>query len=139
MKRKKFTDQEKQELLKNPNILNVGDCGITYNPAFKIQAINKYQQGEMPIQIFNEAGFNLQIIGKEQPKSCLKRWRKTIKEKGKEGLISEARGSAKTGGRPRTKPLSLEEEVKKFKAKNALLEAENEFLKKLKSLERGLI
>lgn len=47
---------------------------------------------------------------------------KTVKEKRKEGLISEFRGSAKTGGRLRTNPLSLEEEVIKKKA-----------------LERGLI
>jgi transposase-like protein len=134
MKRKKFTDQEKQELLKNANILKIGVCGITYNPAFKIQAIDKYQQGKLPIQIFNEAGFDLQIIGKEQPRSCLKRWRKTSKEKGKEGLISETRGSSRGGCRPMTKPLSIEDEIKQLESRNAYLEAENDFLKKLKGL-----
>ena len=139
MKRKKFTDQEKQELLKNSNILNVGDYYITYNHAFKIQAINSYQKGKSPMQIFIDAGFDLQIIGREQPKSCLKRWKTTFKKSGQEGLLCETRGSSKGGGRPRTKPLSLEEEIKQLKSKNVYLEAENEFLKKLKGLEGRLI
>jgi len=139
MKRKRFTDQEKQEILKNPNVLKVGDCGVTYNPEFKIKAIDKYQEGKSPSMIFIESDFNLDVLGKKQPERCLKRWRKTYKEKGKYGLLQETRGSDKAGGRPRKKPLSVEEEIKQLKARNAYLEAENDFLKKLKALERGLI
>jgi transposase len=140
MKRKRFTDQERQELLKNPNILKVGECSITYNPNFKIQAINAYQEGNKSLaQIFTEAGFDLKLIGKKQPAYCLKRWRKIFKRLGQEGLLIEARGSAKVGGRPRTKPLTIEEEIKQLKARNAYLEAENDFLKKLKALKGGLI
>lgn len=138
MKRKKFTDQAKQELLKNPNILKVGDCGITYNPSFKINAVLANQDGYSPSQIFADAGFDLSIIGKEQPKACLKRWRIRFKESGKEGLLNEVRGSSKAGRRPRIRPSSIEEEVKQLKARNAYLEAENVFLKKLEALERGL-
>lgn len=139
MTRKRFTDQEKQELLKNPNILKIGDCSITYNPDFRIQAVKAYKDGKSPMQVFIEAGFDLKLLGKKQPEYCLKRWRKIFNKSGINGLLSEARGTGKGGGRPKTKPLSLEEEVKQLKAKNALLEAENEFLKKLKALERGLI
>jgi len=138
MKRKRFTDQEKQELLKNPNILKVGDCSITYNPDFKIHAVKAYYTGKSPFKIFIETSFDLKLIGKEQPESCLKRWRKIFKKLGVEGLLSEARGCSKGGGRPRIKPLSIEEEIKQLKARNALLEAENDFLKKLKGLEGGL-
>jgi transposase len=138
MKRKKFTDQEKQELLKNPNVLKIGDSAITYNPSFKIKAIEAYQEGKSLSQIFIEAGFNLNLIGRRQPEYCIRRWRNIFKNKGKEGLLSEARGSAKAGGRPRIKPLSIEEEIKQLKARNAYLEAENDFLKKLKGLEGGL-
>ncbi len=139
MKRKRFTDQEKEELLKNTNILKIGDCSITYNPSFKIEAIKSYQDGKSLSQIFIEAGFDLQVIGRKQPNSCLKRWRKIFKGKGEEGLRVESRGSAKVGSRPRTKSLSLEEEIKQLKSRNALLEAENDFLKKLKALEAGLM
>ena len=139
MKRKRFTDQEKQELFKNPNILKVGESNATYCPKFKIQAIKEYESGKSPTMIFNEAGINLEILGKSQPGKCLNRWCKIWREKGKEFLLKEARGLAKASGRPWTKPLTSEEELKQLRAQNVLLKAENDFLKKLDLIERGLM
>lgn len=139
MKRKRFTDQEKEELLMNPNILKVGDCSVTYRPEFKVKAIEDYQQGISPSMIFIKASFSLDVIGKKQPARCLRRWMKTFKDKGAKGLASEARGSTKAGGRPRARPLTPEEELKQLRAQNALLKAENDFLKKLDLIERGLM
>lgn len=134
MKRKRFTDQEKQELLMNDNILKVGKSNATYCPKFKIHAVKEYKQGKTPTMIFVESEINLAILGKTQPEKCLNRWRKLSMQKGKESLLKETRGSSKVG-RPRTRPLTLKE----AEAKIALLEAENEFLKKLDLIERGLM
>lgn len=137
MKRKKFTEQEKEILLKNKNILDVSETTIKYCPEFKVKAVKEYYAGNSPIMIFLNANFDINLIGRENPEKCVKRWRYIYKEQGEQGLLKDKRG--KGAGRPRTKPLSIEEEVKQLKARNAYLEAENDFLKKLKALERGLI
>ena len=54
-------------------------------------------------------------------------------------MLSEQRGQGKGGGRPRIKELTPEEKVKYLESRIAYLEAENDFLKKLKALKGGLI
>ncbi|MBT2658364.1 hypothetical protein J7E81_24580 [Bacillus sp. ISL-18] len=39
------------------------------------------------VQIFIEHGFDLQVIGSEKPKQCLKRWRKTFNQFGEDGFL----------------------------------------------------
>lgn len=136
VKRKKFTDQETEILLKNPNILKVGKSNLTYCPEFKLKAIKEYNNGKFPVQIFIDAGINIDILGSENPGRCLNRWRKTYNNQGRASLLDENRGKT---GRPRVRELSTEEQLKRAEARIAYLKVENDFLKKLKALERGLI
>lgn len=136
MVRKKITDQEKEILLKNPCILKIGDRNITYSNEFKLKAIKEHQNGKKPMQIFIDAQINVDIIGREKPKGCLKSWNKIYKKHGETGLIKEQRGNI---GRPRTSELSTDEQLKIAKAKIAYLKEENDFLKKLKALKKGAI
>uniref|UniRef100_UPI00047C06C6 HTH domain-containing protein n=1 Tax=Peribacillus kribbensis TaxID=356658 RepID=UPI00047C06C6 len=75
MNRKIYNDFEIKELEKNPNVLSASDRSISYSPEFKMKAVSEYKSGKTPSQIFIEQGFDLEMIGKEQPKRCLKRWR----------------------------------------------------------------
>jgi len=135
VKRKKFTEQEKEILLKNENVLDVRETNIKYSPQFKLKAVGEYYQGNSPIKIFLNAKFDVDILGRENPEKCLNRWKKTYKKMGEQGLLEEQRGKSKGCGRPRTKELTLEEKVKYLESRNAYLEAENDFLKKLKALK----
>ena len=135
MKRKKFTEQEKEILLENEYVITVSERNIKYNPKFKLRAVQEYYAGDTPLIIFLNAKFNIALIGRETPQRCLKRWKNLYKKLGEKGLLDDKRGKSKNGGRPRTKELTLEEEVKTLKSRNAYLEAENDFLKKLKALE----
>lgn len=135
MNKKIFTELQINELEKNPNVLRVSEATVSYHPDFKVKAISEYQNGKSPSQIFIENGFKLEIIGKKQPKRCLQRWRKTFEKFGEEGLLTNRRGKASTG-RPSSKELSVEEKLKKAEERIKLLEAENDFLKKLEELER---
>lgn len=130
-----YTELQIKELEKNPNVLSASDRSISYNPEFKLKAIEEYKQGKTPAQIFIDHGFHLGLIGKEQPKRCLQRWRNIYNRYGKEGLITERRGKG-SKGRPSSKTLSAEEKLKKAEARIRFLEAENDFLKKLEELER---
>lgn len=92
-------------------------------------------KGKGPTGIFIENGFDLDMIGREKPQSCLKRWRKLYKQFGEDGLAEERRGKSRTG-RPTKKEITKNEQLKKAEARIAFLEAELEFLKKLDELER---
>jgi transposase len=135
MSKNLFTDYQIKELEKNPNVLRVSERAISYHPDFKVKAVMEYQSGKIPSQIFIENGFNIEVIGKNQPKRCLQRWRETYEKFGEQGLQSERRGKA-ASGRPSSKELSVEEKLKKAEARIKFLEAENDFLKKLEELER---
>ncbi|MBT2684957.1 HTH domain-containing protein [Bacillus sp. ISL-37] len=130
-----YNEFQIKELEKNPNVLSASERSISYSPEFKLKAVMDYKSGKIPTQIFIEQGFDLDMIGKEQPKRCLKRWRDSYERFGEEGFLTERRGKGSTG-RPSSKQLSVEEKLRKAEARIKFLEAENDFLKKLEELER---
>lgn len=135
LKGRNFSELEMRILASNPNVLRVTDKGITYQPEFKLHAVNSQAKGRTPTQIFLDAGFDINLIGKDKPKDCLRRWRQVYTALGENGLLQERRGSQSTGRQP-TKELTVEDKLRRAEAKVKLLEAENEFLKKLEALER---
>ncbi|WP_246321106.1 HTH domain-containing protein [Paenibacillus germinis] len=130
-----FSEQELKQLEINPNVLNVTEKSITYAPAFKLAAVQAYEEGQTPMEIFLKAGFNVEIIGHKKPKHCLKRWRDAHANYGETGLLEERRGKGSTGRRP-VGEVSIEEKLKQAEARIKPLEVENEFLKKLEALEK---
>lgn len=139
MKRKKFSDQDKVELLKAPAILKVSDTNVSYSTSFKLQAIEAYFNGKTPLKIFTDANINVNILGRDNPEKCLSRWRKKSKNFGKESLLENWTGRTKGYGRPRSRFNSAEDEIRFLKAQNEYLKEENEFLKKLEALEREVM
>lgn len=133
-----FSEHEIKQLESNPNVQHVTDKSITYAPAFKLAAVQAYLSGQTPMEIFRSAGFDIDVIGHEKPKHCLKRWRNTYTALGEAGLLEEQRGKGSTG-RPSGERLSTEEKLKRAEARIKLLEAENDFLKKLDALEKQKI
>ena len=134
MKRKPYTVQEKEELLKSGAIEKIANSSVTYSKEFKLFAVGEYMSGKTPLQIFIEAGINVNIIGREQPERCLSRCRRIHEKCGIEALLQENRGT-KSSGRPRKIPLTLEEQIELLKQKNEILEQQVHFLKKLRGWE----
>jgi transposase len=79
------------QLENNPNVKHVSERSISYEPAFKATALKENLQGKAPSQIFIEHGFDLEMIGVDKPKSCLKRWRKTFHTFGENGFYTDRR------------------------------------------------
>ncbi|MCA1024450.1 IS3 family transposase [Halobacillus litoralis] len=129
MSKQLYSNLEMKQLEANPNVIRVSDRSITYHPHFKKVAIREYQNGKFPTQIFEEHGFDLSVVGKKQPKRCLKRWRETFEKHGDLGLEGERRGKG-SKGRPSSKELSAEEKLEKAEARIKYLEAENGLPKK---------
>lgn len=132
----RFSESQIHQLEKNPNVLHVSGRSVAYQPAFKLAAINSYEAGKTPMEIFLEAGINVDAIGRRIPNSCIHRWRKIYASQGEVGLLEDQRGKGSAeGGRP-VVDLTVEKKLERAEARIKLLEAENDFLKKLEALER---
>ena len=134
MKRKPYTVQEKAELLKSDAIEKIANSSVTYSKEFKVFAVGEYIAGKTPLQIFIEAGINVNLLGREQPERCLSRWRKVHNKYGINGLLQENRGIG-SSGRPKKVPLTPEEQLAKLQRENEILKQQVHFLKKLRGWE----
>ena len=124
-----FTDEQLKQLQDNSYVKNVSSKAITYTREFKELFLREYDDGKKPTEIFRNAGFDTKALGSSRIFSFYHR----ITNK---GIEDNRKGNS---GRPFTnskKELTLEEELKLVKHKNALLEQENEFLKKMIFLGR---
>ena len=135
MSKKLFTEKEIKVLSNNPYVKSVSSKGITYTDEFKRIFIVENQKGKLPRQIFEECGFDIDIIGIQRVESSSKRWRAVYRENGVCGLRDTRIGNS---GRPREKELTLQEKYGRLEAQNNLLKAENELLKKMRFAERWL-
>ena len=88
---------------------------------------------KFPRQVFEECGFDIDVIGLKRIENAAYRWRKQYDQCGK---LKDDRGKS---GRPLQRELSDAEKLKRAEAKIHLLEAENELLKKNDMIQRGIL
>ena len=89
---------------------------------FKRLFIAENEKGKFPRDIFEECGFDIDIIGLKRIQSSGSRWRSAFRRNGVEQLQDTRKFNT---GRPTEKDLSLEEKYEKLQAKLKLLQAEN--------------
>lgn len=135
MSKKLFSNEEIDILSKNGYVKKVSEKGITYTDEFKRLFIVENRKGKFPREIFEECGFDINMIGLKRIQSSGSRWRSAFRRNGADQLQDNRKYNT---GRPTEKDLSLEEKYEKLQAKLKLLQAENELLKKLEMLERGV-
>jgi transposase len=135
MSKKIFTDQEIELLKQNKYVKQVSSKGITYTDEMKQFSIAKSEEGLLSSEIFELAGFESKILGKDRPKQALSRWKKAYKKSGVMGLQDTRKGKS---GRPLERELSLEEQLERERAKNKFLKVQLELQKKLDMIERGV-
>lgn len=136
MSKKVFTEQEILELSKNKYVKNVTSKGITYTNEFKLQFIAEYKDGKNSRKIFEDAGFDIKIIGVKRIDSASLRWRNAYKDRGVLGLEDTR---TLNSGRTLNRELTIEEVLAKKDAEIEYLKAELELIKKLELQERQVI
>lgn len=131
MSKRIFTQEEMIKLSQNANVRKCSEKSITYDKKFKLRAVERYHEGWPSPEIFTEAGFDILMIGRENPGRCLKRWNKTYRNKGEKGFEAESRGRT---GRPRKiKDKTDADKIKRLEAELAYVKAENDFFKQLRA------
>jgi len=134
MSKRIFAEEEIRQLLTNASVRTCTEKSVTYTQSFKEVSVKLYKQGLTSSEIFKQAGLDPNLVGKDQPSECLRRWKKIVKRKGVKGL-KETRG--KKGGRPKIKYDSDKEKIEYLEAKVEYLKAENDFLAKLRAQRRA--
>lgn len=131
-----FTQEQIKQLSNNKNVAKCTSKSITYKTKFKLTAVKKYlEEGCSPRMIFEEAGFDLSIIGTDRADDSILRWRRKYSKTGETGLKKDNRG--KCGGRKKELHFKNDKEkIKYLEAKIAYMDAENDFLAKLRGIKR---
>ena len=131
-----FSNKEIKILQKNPNVQRISDLAITYTDDFKNKFMDEYLAGKLPRQIFEENGFDMNILGIKRIEQSAYRWKKAYEKDGLIGL-TDARKTA--SGRPLKRELSQAEIIERQEARIKLLEGQVDLLKKLETTERRLL
>lgn len=133
MSKKLFSDKEIKNLLNNKYVKSVSKRGITYTDEFKILFIAERSKGKLTTNIFQDAGFDVQVLGTNRIWCASKRWRNTYNECGELGLRDSRKFNS---GRPLKRELTVEEIIARKDAEIAYWKAEAELLKKIELQER---
>ena len=133
MSKKLFSNDEILNLSNNKYVKTVSEKGITYTDEFKTLFIAEHINGKIPVKIFEDAGFDIDMIGNNRIWSASKRWRRSYSESGDLGLRDTRKFSS---GRPLKRELSHEEIIAKKDAEISYWKAEAELLKKIELQER---
>jgi len=131
MAQKRFTLYEQRILMDNPYVERVSETTITYSMEFKERFALEYAAGKPPSIILQECGFDTTMLGKERRRSLTKRIKKYAL---RPGGFNDAR--KESTGRPRVKELSDSEKIQRLEHQVRYLKQENEFLKKIRFLDR---
>lgn len=135
MSKKIFIEKEIKKLSQNKYVSAVTSKKITYTNDFKRLLITAHDNAKTTKQIFEECGFAVETLGMIRIKAAGKRWRRTFKE---EGILGLDDGRKLINKKTINKSLPLKEQNRRLEVQIKLLKAENELLKKVELIERGL-
>lgn len=131
-----FTKQEIETLQNNTNVARVSERAITYTDAFKHTFLDAYLAGKLPRHIFEENGFDVEVIGMKRIEQSAYRWKKAYEKDGSIGLTDSRKSNS---GRPLIRELTSTEIIERQEARIKLLEGQVALLKKLEVTERRLL
>lgn len=122
-----YTNQQIRKLRKNPCVFDCDRHFIYYTYEFKIRALDLYNQGIKPNEIWKRSGFDIGIWKKKYCNSTVKDWRKLVRKGGLQRL--HARGGVQSDRGSKEEKAK----IKRLELQIKYLEAENDFLAKLRA------
>lgn len=114
-----FTKQEIETLQNNTNVARVSERSITYTDAFKHTFLDAYLAGKLPRHIFEESGFDVEVIGMKRIEQSAYRWKKAYEKDGSIGLTDSRKSNA---DRSLIRELTPTEIIERQEARIKLLE-----------------
>ncbi|MBP3385070.1 MAG: hypothetical protein J6M22_06375 [Firmicutes bacterium] len=75
MGRGMLTGDEIRILMENPYVEAINGSRIVYSEEFKRLFVKEYFEGKKPMRIFQDAGFDVKVLGSKRIERCSARWR----------------------------------------------------------------
>lgn len=133
MKRYPMSKELVKVLSKHPYVEKATEWSITFTPEFKQLAYDEYYRGKSMREIFSEAGFDADKLGSER----LQNFRNNLMRKANESSGFADKRKDKSLQAPPSTEAKMMQRIRELEHRNAYLEQENEFLKKIQELEKA--
>ena len=122
-----------EELNRHRYVENATEWTVSFTAEFKQLAYDEYYRGKSMREIFTEAGFDVEKLGNKR----LQNFRcKLVKKASDEAGFADKRKDKSIQSPPSTEAQMMKR-IRELEHRNAYLEQENEFLKKIQELEKG--
>lgn len=124
-----------EKLNDHPYVAQATEWMVSFTSEFKKIAYDEYYSGKNMREIFTDAGFNVEILGDKR----LRNFRNLIVKKGESESGFEDGRKDNCRKEPKSTEAQLARRIRELEHRNAYLEQENEFLKKIQSVEKDCI
>ena len=131
MKRYPLSKAYVKELNEHPYVEKATEWTVSFTPEFKQLAYGEYHRGKSMREIFAEAGFDVDRIGTKR----LENFREKLMRKAEEETGFADKRKDKSLQAPPSTEAQMMKRIRELEHRNAYLEQENEFLKKIQQLE----
>lgn len=131
MKRYPLSKAYVKELNKHPYVEKATEWSISFTPEFKQLAYDEYHRGKPMREIFTEAGFDVDRLGTKR----LENFRDKLMKKAEEETGFADKRKDRSLQAPPSTEAQMMKRIRELEHRNAYLEQENEFLKKIQELE----
>ena len=131
MKRYPLSKAYVKELNEHPYVEKATEWTVSFTPEFKQLAYGEYHRGTSMREIFAEAGFDVDRIGTKR----LENFREKLMRKAEEETGFADKRKDKSLQAPPSTEAQMMKRIRELEHRNAYLEQENEFLKKIQQLE----
>ena len=121
------------KLQKHPSVAKATEWTVSFTPEFKKAAYEAYCSGKSMREIFKDAGFDVEILGAKRIENFRnKLYAKAQNDDGFEDCRKNNRRNE-----VQSTEAQMAKRIRELEHRNAYLEQENEFLKKIQSVEKG--
>lgn len=133
MKRYPLPKDYVKELNEHRYVEQATEWTVSFTEEFKQLVYDEYYRGRSTREIFEEAGFDAEKLGAkriENFRNCLMR-----KSREENGFADKRKNRSQQA--PASTEAQLQKRIRELEHRNAYLEQENDFLKKIQELEKG--
>ena len=133
MKRYPLSKEYVKELNAHRYVEQATEWSVSFTAEFKQLAYDEYYRNKSMREIFTEAGFDVAKLGEKR----LQNFRTHLMAKAEEKTGFADKRKDKTQQLPLSTEAQMMKRIRELEHRNAYLEQENEFLKKIQELEKA--
>ena len=133
MKRYPLPKEYVKELNEHRYVEQATEWTVSFTAEFKQLAYDKYYRGKSMREIFTEAGFDVEKLGEKR----IQNFRSHLMEKADDEAGFADKRKEKSIQAPLSTEAQMMKRIRELEHRNAYLEQENDFLKKIQELEKA--